>query len=108
MDANRSVAVDDLVERVWGGNRFPERPRRAAQTYVSLLRTALADISWVSIVRRPDSYVIELDERFVDVHEFRRLAVQAHARSDDDGAAELCARALGLWRGEAFGPLDTL
>ena len=108
MDANRSVAVDDLVERVWGGNRFPERPRRAAQTYVSLLRTALADISWVSIVRRPDSYVIELDERFVDVHEFRRLAVQAHARSDDDGAAELWERALGLWRGEAFGPLDTL
>jgi len=32
-----------------GGSRFPERPRRAAQTYVSLLRTALADIGWVSI-----------------------------------------------------------
>jgi DNA-binding SARP family transcriptional activator len=108
MDANRSVAVDDLVERVWGGSRFPERPRRAAQTYVSLLRTALADIGWVSIVRRPGSYVIELDERFVDVHEFRRLAAQAQARSGDDGAAELWERALGLWRGEAFGPLDTL
>lgn len=118
MDANRSVAVDDLVERVWGGGRLPERPRRAAQTYVSLLRTALAETSGrVEIARRPDGYFIELDERFVDVHEFRRLAAQAHARNGDaggtDGAegaespADLWERALELWRGEAFGPLDT-
>ncbi len=103
MDANRAVAVDDLVERVWGASRLPEQPRRAAQTYVSLLRTALAEIgeSGVNIVRRPDSYLIELDERIVDVHEFRRLAAEAH------GPADLWERALGLWRGEAFGPLDT-
>ena len=112
MDANRSVAVDDLVERVWGSGRLPERPRRAAQTYVSLLRTALTDIGRVTIVRRPDSYLIELDERLVDVHEFRRLAAAARNGGGDDGgghdvAAELWERALGLWRGEAFGPLDT-
>jgi len=107
MDANRGVAVDDLVERVWGGGRLPQRPRRAAQTYVSLLRTALAGVDGVTIVRRPDGYLIELDERSVDVHEFRRLVAHAQARNGDDGAAELWERALGLWRGEAFGPLDT-
>ena len=119
MDANRSVAVDDLIERVWGGGRFPERPRRAAQTYVSLLRTALAGIGRVSIARRPDSYLIELDERLVDVHEFRRLAAQARSGDEtaagtetrtgngDVGTAQLWERALGLWRGQAFGPLDT-
>ena len=111
LDANRVVEVDDLVERVWGGSRSPERPRRAVQTYISLLRTALADVGRVSIVRRPDSYLIELDERCVDVHEFRRLAARGQDRggvgSRDDGAAERWERALGLWRGEAFGPMDT-
>ncbi|HEX3650627.1 MAG TPA: BTAD domain-containing putative transcriptional regulator [Pseudonocardiaceae bacterium] len=107
LDANRCQSVDQLVERVWGGSRLPERPRKAAQIYVSLLRTALAGVDGVAIVRRPDGYLIELDERTVDVHVFHRLAAEARGNDDDDRAAALFERALGLWRGEPFGELDT-
>ncbi|HEX5120255.1 MAG TPA: tetratricopeptide repeat protein [Pseudonocardiaceae bacterium] len=107
LDANRGISVDQLIERVWGGRRLPERPRKAAQIYVSLLRTALAGIDGVAIVRRPDGYLIELDERCVDVHAFRRSVDQARACGEDDRAAGLFERALGMWRGEVFGELDT-
>jgi DNA-binding SARP family transcriptional activator len=107
LDANRGVSVDQLVERVWGGRRLPERPRKAAQIYVSLLRTALAGIDGVAIVRRSDGYLVELDERRVDVHEFHQLVDTARGCADDGRAAALFEQALGLWRGEAFGELDT-
>jgi DNA-binding SARP family transcriptional activator len=107
LDANRGVSVDQLVERVWGGRRLPERPRKAAQIYVSLLRTALSALDGVAIVRRPDGYVIDVHERSVDVHEFHRLVGQARACTEDDRAMALFQRALGMWRGEAFGELDT-
>jgi DNA-binding SARP family transcriptional activator len=107
LDANRGVSVDQLVERVWGGRRLPERPRKAAQVYVSLLRSALASIDGVAIVRRPDGYLIEVPEQCVDVHEFHRLVDQARTCADDDRAATLFQQALRMWRGEAFGELDT-
>jgi DNA-binding SARP family transcriptional activator len=107
LDANRGVSVDQLVERVWGGRRLPERPRKAAQIYVSLLRSALSGIGGAVIVRRPDGYLIEVPEQRVDVHEFHELVEQARACVDDDRAAALFTRALGMWRGEAFGELDT-
>jgi DNA-binding SARP family transcriptional activator len=105
--ANRGVSVDQLVERVWAGRRLPERPRKAAQVYVSLLRSALATLDGVAIVRRPDGYLIEVDELCVDVFEFRQLVDQTRACPDDDRAAALFQRVLGMWRGEAFGELDT-
>lgn len=107
LDANRGVSVDQLVARVWDERRLPEHPRKAAQLSVSLLRTALAGIDGVSIVRRPDGYLVELDERWVDVHEFHRLVDEARACDEDDEATALLDQALRLWRGEPFGELDT-
>ena len=105
--ANRRVSTDQLVERVWGDHRLPDHPRNAVQTYVSLLRRALAGVGDVAIVRQSSGYMINVDERLVDVHEFRRLVDHARAADSDTDALSLFERALGLWRGEALDALDT-
>jgi len=105
--ANRRVSTDQLVERVWGDRRLPDHPRNAVQTYVSLLRRALAVVGDVAIVRQSSGYMINVDERLVDVHEFRSLVEHARAADSDTDALSLFERALGLWRGEALDALDT-
>ena len=60
------------------------------------------------IARQPHGYLISVDERLVDVHAFRALVKRARATARDDEAGPLFERALGLWRGYAFGALDTL
>jgi DNA-binding SARP family transcriptional activator len=107
LEVNRLVSPDQLVDRVWGDRRLPDRPRNAVQTYVSLLRRALATTGEVAIARRPDGYMIGMDERLVDVHEFRILIEKACSSGRDDEAATLYERALALWQGEAFGNVDT-
>ncbi|HEY3733455.1 MAG TPA: AfsR/SARP family transcriptional regulator [Streptosporangiaceae bacterium] len=105
LDANRCVSADQIVERVWGGGRLPQRPRNTVQTYVSFLRNTLTHK--LTIVRQPHGYMISLDEQFVDVHAFRALIKAARAARRDDKASALFERALELWHGEAFGALDT-
>jgi DNA-binding SARP family transcriptional activator/Tfp pilus assembly protein PilF len=107
LDANRCVPADRIVERVWGDRRLPDRPRNAVQTYVSLLRRALGGIGQADLVRQSSGYVLRVDEKLVDVHAFRTIVGEARSADDGERAAELFSRALGLWRGEAFGVLDT-
>jgi DNA-binding SARP family transcriptional activator len=75
LDANRVVHADQLLERVWGGNRA----RESLYSYLSRLRQALPD---VPITRRSGGYVLCVDPDQVDVHRFRRLAGQARAAGD--------------------------
>jgi DNA-binding SARP family transcriptional activator/tetratricopeptide (TPR) repeat protein len=107
LEANRIVSADQLVERVWGDRRLPSRPRNAVQVYVSLLRRALAAVEGLLIVRQADGYMARVDERLVDVYEFRTLVTQARATASDSDAVALFEQALALWHGEAFGSLDT-
>ena len=102
VDVNRCVPADQLVERVWGGGRLPDRPRNALRTYISLLRRILAG----AITRQSDGYVINVDESLVDMHCFRGLVRQARS-ADEPRAVLLFEQALALWEGEAFGMLDT-
>jgi DNA-binding SARP family transcriptional activator len=104
VNVNQCVSTDQLVERIWGGHRLPHRPRNALQTYVSLLRRALA--GKMTIERKRAGYLARVAEDSVDLHRFRRLVKQAAGAGDDD-AARLLDQALLLWRGEAFGLLDT-
>ncbi|QFZ21516.1 AfsR/SARP family transcriptional regulator [Saccharothrix syringae] len=106
VDANRVVAVDQLLDRVWG-DRVPHRGKGNLHSYVSRLRTALADLGDVAIVHRSGGWVLEVDPDRVDLHRFRGLLDRA--RSAPDPALGLAAvqRALGLWRGEAFTGLET-
>src|SRR5215475_5811269 len=67
MEANRMVALDTLVNRVWGEHRAPARPAGTVQTYVSLLRRALAPSSGVAIVWQAPGYRVDVDSEAVDV-----------------------------------------
>jgi DNA-binding SARP family transcriptional activator/tetratricopeptide (TPR) repeat protein len=108
IDANRVVSADQLIERVWGNDRLPRRPRNAVQMYVSMLRRALTEIGELTILRRADGYVARVDEQLVDMHDFRKLIELARTTaSDEEDAVALFERAFALWRGEAFGILDT-
>jgi DNA-binding SARP family transcriptional activator len=107
-EANRVVTVDQLVDRVWGGDRLPASPVSALQTYVSLLRRAMAPAGDVVIARQASGYKVVVDADTVDLHRFRSLIARARAATgDDDGAAAALEEALGLWRGEPFSGLDT-
>jgi DNA-binding SARP family transcriptional activator/tetratricopeptide (TPR) repeat protein len=107
LDANRCVSVDEIVDRVWGAQRLPDEPRSAVLTHVSRLRSALAEIDGVAVVRQSGGYLISLDERLVDVHRFHALVKQARGAATDDHADALMEEALGLWRGEPLAGLDT-
>ncbi|WP_406629963.1 AfsR/SARP family transcriptional regulator [Amycolatopsis sp. WGS_07] len=104
-EAGRPVPVGQVVDRVWGGHRLPGRPLKTVQTYVSLLRRALAPAA-VSITHQPAGYRIGVDEQTVDLNRFRNLIDQAHAAEDEKSAA-LLEQALALWRGVPFAALDT-
>lgn len=106
VDANRTVGVDDLVDRVWGSEP-PHRPRGAVQHSVTMLRKALVPLRDVEISWRSTGYHLTVDPATVDVHRFQDLIGLARTARDDEQAADLLEQALALWRGEPFGTLDT-
>lgn len=106
VEANRPVPGDLLLQRVWGG-QLPKRGREVVHGYVSRLRTVLAVDTEVGLVRRSTGYVLEVPERFVDLHLFRQRVVEARKTADDVRALELFDDALALWREQAFADLDT-
>jgi DNA-binding SARP family transcriptional activator/tetratricopeptide (TPR) repeat protein len=101
LDAERSVPIDELVERVWG-DQAPQRARETLYCYLSRLRTALAP-GGVHIVRQPAGYLLSVDPEAVDVHRFHRLVAAARR----ENSLDLFEQALELWRGEPFAVLDT-
>ena len=107
LEVNQSVSTEQLIDRVWGDQRLPGRPRYAVATYVSLLRRALAGVNELAIVSERSGYRAVLDERLVDVPEFHRLIGEARAAGNDQDAIERFGSALRLWRGPPFGALDT-
>ncbi|GGU27568.1 BTAD domain-containing putative transcriptional regulator [Lentzea flava] len=101
--AGEMVSTDRLVETLWG-----EAPPRSApsnvRTYVSDLRRMLAGTAQVSSVGV--GYRMEVDPAEVDLHVFHRLADEGEqaVRAGEHGhAVGVLTRALGLWRGRAFG-----
>ncbi|MFL6118476.1 BTAD domain-containing putative transcriptional regulator [Actinophytocola sp.] len=106
VDVGRAVPTGVLAERVWG-ERLPARADRSLASYVSRLRQVLAGAEDVGIERRLAGYVVTTAPESVDLFVSRRLLAQARSVGADDAAAELFAQGLNLWRGEAFGGLDT-
>ncbi|QWF78973.1 AfsR/SARP family transcriptional regulator [Amycolatopsis sp. CA-230715] len=107
IDVNRIVAVDRLVDRVWGSRRLPRRPRAAVQHGVTQLRNALAPVPGVAIMWQDNGYRITAEPETVDLHRFQQLIARAHTTRDDRRVAALFDEALRLWRGEPFAGLDT-
>lgn len=107
IEANRVVAIDQLVERVWGAAYTPGDPRGVLRTYLWHLRRALAAAQDVALERHAPGYKLVMDERIVDLYQFHDLMAQAETTGDDGKTADLIERALELWRGEPLAGLDT-
>src|SRR5436305_1983744 len=107
--AGRVVSVDDLIDDLWG-DEPPRTPEKTLASYVSRLRRDLhvrssADANGDVIVFRSDGYALERDGHEIDAATFERLASEGH-RLLESGLAEeadpVLARALAMWRGDAY------
>ncbi|TCO59419.1 AfsR/SARP family transcriptional regulator [Actinocrispum wychmicini] len=105
VEANHTVSVDQLLDRVWGPRREPRRPRDAVQHRIALLRKALTAVPGVTITTHTTGYRLVVDPETVDLHRFESLVAQARASRADELTATLFTQALGLWRGEPLADL---
>ncbi|MEO3754793.1 BTAD domain-containing putative transcriptional regulator [Streptomyces sp. B6B3] len=106
VDANRTVGIGQLAERVWG-SRLPQRAETTLYSYVSRLRRALVAAEDTAIGRRERGYVLSVDERAVDLHRFRALVATARAADTAERSAAGFREALGLWDGDTVPAPDT-
>jgi DNA-binding SARP family transcriptional activator len=105
LDANRAVAVDRLVEDLWG-EEAPASAVKMIQIHVSALRKVLPE---GMLVTRSRGYALEIDPDAVDLVRFealRREGQEALATGSHELAAERLREAAGLWRGPALGEFD--
>ncbi|MEV4255101.1 BTAD domain-containing putative transcriptional regulator [Spirillospora sp. NPDC049652] len=108
LSANQVVAVDRLVELIWG----PAPPASAEanlRTHVSALRRLLRDSGGASrLVTRPGGYLIEVEPGDLDLLAFDALVRDgrlALREGRSATAARLLSAALGMWRGR---PLENV
>ncbi|MFD7655075.1 BTAD domain-containing putative transcriptional regulator [Actinosynnema sp. NPDC059797] len=102
MRAGAGVSVDELAEHIWGADP-PARARGTLQTYVMRLRQVLGPA--VPIRTVPDGYLIDVDERTIDVMRFEQLVEEGErerAAGRLEPASAIFAAALALWRGPAM------
>jgi DNA-binding SARP family transcriptional activator/DNA-binding beta-propeller fold protein YncE len=95
---NEVVSSQRLIDELWG-ERQPATAPKLIQTYVSQLRRGLGPNV---IATRAPGYVLQLDERALDVERFRRLVADARrlaAGGQEERARQIYRRALALWRG---------
>jgi DNA-binding SARP family transcriptional activator/tetratricopeptide (TPR) repeat protein len=110
VDTGRPVAVDVVIERVWGVDP-PEGARRSLYAHIARLRQVCERAGGdgeasLCLVRRSGGYLLEARPDQVDIHRFRQLADQAREAGRTDRArASLLREALGLWRGEPLAGL---
>jgi DNA-binding SARP family transcriptional activator/tetratricopeptide (TPR) repeat protein len=98
LEVGRPLSTARLVDLLWPDGP-PDTGRTRLQTTVSRLRSGLALVDGIDLVRRGDGYVIEVDPETVDAYRFRRLVEQASYQPDPSTRADLARRALALWRG---------
>jgi DNA-binding SARP family transcriptional activator len=96
------VSAARLVHLLWGDST-PEHPSAALHSTVFKLRANLAKIDGGDLlVTREGGYRLDLGPSDLDAAEFDRLVEAARDLPATEAAAAL-ARALGLWRGDAYG-----
>src|SRR4051812_14057467 len=94
---NRTVAVERLVEDVWG-DAAPDSAAKMVQVFVSQLRKQLPD---GLLVPRPPGSLVQIDPEALDAVRFDRLRRTGHAALEAGEALAAAAQlrdALGLWR----------
>jgi DNA-binding SARP family transcriptional activator len=103
LQANRTVAVDSLIDQVWGD----DPPRTSAVTirnYIARIRGTLGE---PAVRTRPPGYLLVVDRGRVDLYRFQDRVAEGRAQLADrpDRAALTLRRALALWRGPALADL---
>jgi predicted ATPase/DNA-binding SARP family transcriptional activator len=102
LEPGRVVAVDRLVDEIWGAHP-PVEPVNALQAQVSRLRRALSPDNVVA--SRPPGYLLAVEPEQVDAVRFERLISEGHAAAGSgltERAAQVFRAALALWRGAAL------
>ena len=105
LDANRTVAVDRLVDDLWGED-VPTTAVKMVHIHVSRLRKLLP--AGVLLTRSP-GYAVEIPHTALDLVRFERLHQRGRAELARGSAAQAagCLReALALWRGPALAEFD--
>lgn len=100
LHANEVVAVDRLVDQLWG-EKAPRNATAALHTHVSRLRKELGP---EVVTRRDWGYLLRAEPGALDLERFERLVAEAENFSARDRAGKL-REALALWRGP---PLEDL
>lgn len=106
LDSPWVATVDRCVATLWD-ERQPASARRNLQTYVAALRSTLNPYG-LGIETAPGGYRIMVTPQDLDLAEFETLRARgtlALRSGDDEAAADLLHRALGLWRGKALNDL---
>lgn len=106
LHANAWVGLDRLVASTWPEQDTPTSAGANVKTYIWQLRRALPDPpGGRRIESRPGAYLLRVEPGELDVDRAGRLAAEARRAllgGDHRAAAERCAEALALWRGELF------
>jgi DNA-binding SARP family transcriptional activator len=108
VDAGRPVAVDAVIDRVWGENP-PAGARSGLYSYVTRLRRVLAapgQATSMRLVSWSGSYVLDADRDRVDLCRYRALVTAARPDGDDERRAALLNEAITLWRGLPMAELN--
>jgi DNA-binding SARP family transcriptional activator len=95
LDSDRVIAVEELVESLWG-ERAPPSAQKVLQVYVSQLRKVLGPRQ---IETRAPGYRVRVERDEHDLGRFERLVERARDEADARQRAALLTEALSLWRG---------
>jgi DNA-binding SARP family transcriptional activator/Tfp pilus assembly protein PilF len=98
------VSTERLIGELWGDDP-PHSARQLVSGYVLQLRRLIGDPGGRVLVTQSPGYRLAIGRAEVDAGRFEELAAEGRRALADDHAglaAELCAEALGLWRGTAL------
>jgi DNA-binding SARP family transcriptional activator len=106
INANQVVSVDHIVDELWG-ERPPPTACNLVRQYISQLRKLLAagPQGGAQLRTHAAGYMLSLGRHSLDATEFEHLAHDARAELATNRPAQArrtLARALQLWRGQAF------
>lgn len=109
MQARQVVSTERLIDLIWDDSP-PQSANALVHTYVSALRRGFAAAGLDgAVVTRAPGYVLDITPDDSDLESFERhldTARRAERSNDHETAAQHYERALGLWRGPAFGGVD--
>ncbi|HEX4829907.1 MAG TPA: BTAD domain-containing putative transcriptional regulator, partial [Trebonia sp.] len=110
LSANKVVALDRLLEAVYG-EELPPTARAQVQISISSLRRTFAAVSGRPVLTtHPQGYVLTVEPGRLDAERFDGLLLAARAARDADAPHLAMARyrdALRLWRGPTLDGIDS-